>query len=306
MTPQRIGIVGASERLGQNLAEALVEQGFPAPCLTAFGEEAGAAVDLAGCNAECQPLETARQAVDILIFATDAQLSRTNAQALKEAGLTVIDGTGAWANENDVPLIAPDVNPEAVPRVPELIACPHAAVGQLAQILKPIGEAAELRRAKVDCAPVVAPSMEQLSGAVRAPFSAEHAVSVEDQMAGGVPRILNSAIRVNASFVPFPGAHVGISQTIHLEGDRPLGPDEVRGSLAHHSGLLLEEGNEDLAAALAAADDAQLRILRIGPDASLSGGLRLRAVGPPPIVWTPRALARLATMLRGGASASSS
>lgn len=149
-----IAVVGASGTVGQLIIELLEERSFPVGKLFVLAEE-----DLAGGRVEFQGKQlvvrdVARfdfQQAQIAFFAGSEALSRQYAPVAADAGCIVIDRTPAFRNDAQVPLVVPEVNPEAIAGYKQrnIIANPSCMSIQLAVALKPLYEKVGIKRINV-------------------------------------------------------------------------------------------------------------------------------------------------------------
>lgn len=147
-----VAVLGATGAVGQVLLQLLEERQFPVHRLRvlASSRSAGTTVTFAGREI---PVEEARPesfaGVDIAFFAAGNAASQAFAREAVQRGAVVIDKGSLFRQAPDVPLAVPEVNPEAIRRHRGLIASPNCSTIQLVQALKPLHQAAGLRRVVV-------------------------------------------------------------------------------------------------------------------------------------------------------------
>ena len=113
----RVGVLGATGAVGSTILEILAERGFPAREVVPFASErsAGRKVEFAGDEIECQVLAPETIAgLDLVLSSAGGSVSSEWAPKLVEAGAVVVDNTSFWRMHDDVPLVIPEVNPDAV------------------------------------------------------------------------------------------------------------------------------------------------------------------------------------------------
>ena len=148
----RLAVLGATGAVGETLLKVLEERDFPLDELRLLASErsAGQTRRFRGEDVEVQlATEDAFEGIDIAIFSAGATRSRTFAPAAIAAGAVVIDNSSAFRMEPDVPLVVPEVNPQAAFTHKGLIANPNCSTMQLVPVLKPLHDAAGLEHVTV-------------------------------------------------------------------------------------------------------------------------------------------------------------
>jgi aspartate-semialdehyde dehydrogenase len=145
-----IGIVGATGLVGGVVRRILAERGFPVGRLRLFAtaRSAGRRLAWAGGEVEVEDASTADpRGLDLAIFAAGGATSKELVPRWAEAGVTVIDNSSAWRMDPDVPLVVPEVNAEALDRIPKgIVANPNCTTMVAMPVLKPLHDEAGLRR----------------------------------------------------------------------------------------------------------------------------------------------------------------
>jgi aspartate-semialdehyde dehydrogenase len=161
--PRSIAVVGATGAVGEILLQVLAERRFPVSRLLplASGRSAGSTVRFRG---EALTVEEARPAafegIDFAFFAATGALSKDLAPEAARRGAVVIDKSNTWRMDDGVPLIVPEVNPDAAAKHRGIIACPNCTTIGLVMALEPLRRAAGLRS-------VVVTTLQAASGAGR-------------------------------------------------------------------------------------------------------------------------------------------
>ncbi len=150
----RVGIVGATGKVGTALRHLLTSRGFPAAELRLFASarSAGSAVSAAsgGALIVADATDAAFDDLDIVLFAGPGAASRELAPRAAHTGAVVIDVSPAWRADPRVPLVAGGVNARALDAIPRgIVAGPCAVVTAAAAALKPLHDAAGLTRVAV-------------------------------------------------------------------------------------------------------------------------------------------------------------
>ncbi len=159
----RVAIAGATGAVGEVLLEVLAERAFPIEelRLLASGRSAGGTLrwrDREWMIHEATP--EAFEGIDVVFFAATGALSRDLAPAAVERGALVIDKSSTWRMDPGVPLVIPEINPEALDAHRGIVACPNCTTIGVAMALAPIERAARLSR-------VVVTTLQAASGAGR-------------------------------------------------------------------------------------------------------------------------------------------
>ena len=137
----RVGVVGATGAVGSTLLEVLAEREFPASDVVAFASErsAGKRVPFAGGELECRPLSAESiGGLELVLSSAGGTVSAEWAPRFVEAGAVVVDNTSFWRMHPEVPLVIPEINPDAAAEHNGLIANPNCSTMQLLIALGPI------------------------------------------------------------------------------------------------------------------------------------------------------------------------
>jgi aspartate-semialdehyde dehydrogenase len=156
-----IAVVGATGAAGSTTLRILEERKFPVRELRAFASErsVGKTVTFKGEPVRVQRIEPAAfKGVDIAICAAGTAQSREYAPMIVQAGAVVVDKSNAFRMDPSVPLVVPEINGHAVKRHQGIVASPNCTTIVTVMPLKPLHDAARLRR-------VVATSYQSVSGA---------------------------------------------------------------------------------------------------------------------------------------------
>lgn len=267
----KVAILGATGAVGQTMLRILEERQFPVRELVplASRHSAGRRLYWRGRDWIVQaPSDAAFAGCDVALFSAGAERSREWAAVAAARGAVVIDNSSAWRTHPKVPLVVPEVNPDAAQYRPfGIIANPNCAVIQLAVVLEALRRAAGLRR-------VVASTYQSVSGAgqkgidalsaelrggsaLASPFVAPVAGNVvpqigmiddagwsdeEDKIRTETRRILGlPELPVAATCVRVP-VEVGHSIAATAETTRDLSPAEATAALQEMPGLELLAG----------------------------------------------------------------
>ncbi|MHB8508493.1 MAG: aspartate-semialdehyde dehydrogenase [Candidatus Dormibacteria bacterium] len=149
----RVGVVGATGMVGRTMLKVLVDRGFPVGELRPMSSarSAGRQIEFQGERITVvEATAAAFRGLDIVLFSAGSGPSRDLAPAAAAAGAVAIDNSSAWRLDPEVPLVVPEVNPEAARAHRGIIANPNCCAIPLTVALKPIHEMSPLRRVLVD------------------------------------------------------------------------------------------------------------------------------------------------------------
>ena len=268
----KIAVVGASGAVGQEFLKILEERNFPADELLLFGSErsAGRTYLFRGKPVVVKLLQHNDdfQGVDIALTSAGAGTSREFAETITRHGTLMIDNSSAFRMEADVPLVVPEVNPQDVLNAPRhIIANPNCTTIQMVVALQAIERVSHIRRVHVatyqSASGAGAQAMAELQqqhadlAAGKEPkvekFAYQLAYNViphidvftdndytkeEMKMYNETRKIMHSDIEVSATCVRVPvmRAH---SESIWIETERPVSPEEARAAFATAEGVVL-------------------------------------------------------------------
>ncbi len=306
-----VAIVGATGAVGEQMREVLKERLFPVGELRLLASErsAGQLLEFRGRQIRVDVLgENSFKDIDIALFSAGGSVSDKFAPLAVAAGSVVVDNTARFRMEPDVPLVIPEVNPKEIPRYKQrgIIANPNCSTIQLVVALKPIYDAAKIRRVVVSTYQSVSGAgrmaMEELSQQVAALFSGKeikkqkfpHQIAFnciphidtfvdggytkeEVKMIGETRKILGEpSLRITATAVRVP-VFCGHSESVNVETEKKLTAKDVRAILREAPGILLcdePEKNIYPMALDAVGKDATL-VGRIREDDSVTNGINL-------------------------------
>ncbi len=264
----RVAVVGATGAVGTVMLRKLRERSFPADEIVPFASERSAGRELEGFGT-IQPLSDATIAgFDIAIFSAGATTSRAWAQRFVDAGATVVDNSSAFRQQDGIPLVVAEVNPEALDTHQGIIANPNCSTMQLMVALKPIHDRAGIERLVVSTYQCVSgtgvKAVEELEAQTRAALAGEplpapavypHHIAFnvlggagnfpegddytdeERKMMFETRKILGDqeiGLSVTCARVPVTYSH---SESVNVQTREPLEVDEARALMAAMPGL---------------------------------------------------------------------
>ena len=304
----RVAVVGATGAVGREMLKTLAERNFPVKQVAALasGRSAGAQISFGDSQVlTVQNLETFDFAGwDIGLFSPGAAVSAVHAPRAAEAGCVVIDNTSHFRMDPDVPLVVPEVNPQALSRIRRgIIANPNCSTIQMVVALKPLHDRFTVRRVVVATYQSVSGAgkegMDELWAQSRATFvndpvkpeqfTKQIAFNViphidrfmddgstkeEWKMVVETKKILDPDIRVIATCVRVP-VFIGHAEAVHVEFDRPVGVAEARAALRAAPWITVLDEREDggYVTPLEAQGEDATFVSRIRQDPTVEHGL---------------------------------
>lgn len=158
-----VAVVGATGAVGEVLLDILAQRSFPIRELRPLASErsAGSTVRFAGRDVEVrEAVPEAFDGADFVFFAATGTLSKDLAPEAARRGAVAIDKSSTWRMEEGVPLVVPEINPQALAGHRGIVSCPNCTTIGFVMALEPLRRAAGLRR-------VVVTTMQAVSGAGR-------------------------------------------------------------------------------------------------------------------------------------------
>jgi len=274
----RVAVVGATGNVGREMMAILEEVDFPVDEMFAVASRRskGIEVSFGDKTLKCQDLELFDfSKVDIVLMSAGGDVSKAWSEKIGAQGPVVIDNSSAFRMHPDVPLIVPEVNPDAVEgfRKKNIIANPNCSTAQLVVVLKPLHDEARIKR-------VVVSTYQSVSGAGKAgmdelwdqtkaiyglgdatpkKFTKQIAFNViphidvflpdgstkeEWKMSAETQKILDPNIQLTATAVRVP-VFVGHSEAVNIEFHTPMDEDEAREILRESPGVVVLDKRED-------------------------------------------------------------
>jgi aspartate-semialdehyde dehydrogenase len=155
-----VAVVGATGAVGNEMIATLEDRGFPVERLRLFASERseGKTLTFRGAEVAVETLkEDSFKGIDIALFSAGAERSKTWAPVAAASGCVVVDNSSQWRMDPEVPLVVPEVNAHDLKWHRGIIANPNCSTIQMVVVLKPIDDAAKIKR-------VVVTTMQSVSG----------------------------------------------------------------------------------------------------------------------------------------------
>jgi len=306
----KVAIAGATGNVGREMLNILEERGFPADEVVplASRRSIGQEVSYGDRTLKVRALDSYDFSdTDICLMSAGGNVSKEWSPKIGKQGCIVIDNSSAWRYDADVPLIVPEVNPDAITQFTKrnIIANPNCSTAQMLVALKPLHDAATIRRIVVSTYQSVSGAgkegMDELFTQTRAVFVADPVeakkftkriafnviphidVFMEDgttkeewKMVAETKKMLDPKIKVTATCVRVP-VFIGHSEAVNLEFEKPITADEARDILDVAPGCVVVDRRENggyITPIESAGEDATY-ISRIREDSTIENGLNL-------------------------------
>ena len=305
----RVAVVGATGNVGREMLNILEELNFPVDEMHAIAsrKSKGVEVSWGDKTLKCQDLEQFDfSTVDLVLMSAGGTVSKAWSEKIGAAGPIVIDNSSAFRMDPDVPLVVPEVNPDAVKQAKKnIIANPNCSTAQLVVALKPLHDAAKITRCVVSTYQSVSGAgkegMDELWNQTKAiyglgdarpkKFPKQIAFNVipyigtfrddgytdeEAKMWDETHKMLDPDIKLTVTCVRVP-VFVGHSESVTVEFERPLAADEARAILREAPGVLVIDKQEadGYITPVDAAGEHAVYVSRIRKDPTVENGLNL-------------------------------
>ena len=310
----RVVVAGATGNVGREMLNILAERQFPVDeiAVLASRKSLGTEVSFGDTTLKTKDLETFDfTGWDIALFAVGSGPTKEHAPRAAKAGCVVIDNSSLYRYDPEIPLVVPEVNPEAVEDYTKknIIANPNCSTAQMVVALKPLHDRARIKR-------VVVSTYQSVSGAgkdgidelwdqtksIYNPVDDKPAVKFTKQIAFNViphidvfmddgstkeewkmvaetKKIIDTKIKVTATCVRVP-VFVGHSEAVNIEFEDFLDEDEARDILREAPGIMVVDKREDggYTTPVECVGDYATFISRIRQDSTIENGLNLWCV----------------------------
>jgi len=306
----KVAVVGATGNVGREMLTVLSERVFPASEVVALASTRSTGTDVSFGDGvlKVKALDYYDfKGTDIVLMSAGSAVCKQWAPKIAAQGAIVIDNSSAWRMDRDVPLIVPEVNADVLNDGIKkgIVANPNCSTIQLVVALKPLHDAAKIKRVVVATYQSVSgagkDAMDELFRKTRAVFVAD-AVEVEQftkQIAYNViphiddfldsgltkeewkmmvetQKILDPDIQLTATCVRVP-VFIGHSEAVTIEFERPITAERARSLLRAAPGVLVIDKREDggYATPVECAGEDATFVSRIRKDPTVEHGLSL-------------------------------
>ena len=311
----RVAVVGATGNVGREMMQILAEREFPCDEVAAVASPRSTGTEVefgdTGRMLKCRNIEHFDfTGYDIALFSAGGGPAKDYAPKAAAQGCVVIDNSSYWRMDPDVPLIVPEVNPDAIDgyKAKNIIANPNCSTAQLVVALKPLHDAATIRR-------VVVSTYQSVSGAGKAGmdelFEQSRAIFVGDpveakkftkqiafnliphidvflddgytkeewKMTVETKKILDPKIRLTATCVRVP-VFVGHSEAVSIEFENELSSAQAQDILREAPGIMLIDKRENggYVTPIECVGDGATYVSRVREDPTVENGLTLWCV----------------------------
>ncbi|MEO3428111.1 aspartate-semialdehyde dehydrogenase [Pelagibius sp. CAU 1746] len=310
----KVAVVGATGAVGREMMKTLAERDFPIDDIVALASERSVGSEVSfgeDDTVKVQNLATYDfKGTDLVFSSPGAKISAEYSPKAGKAGAVVIDNTSQFRMDPDVPLVVPEVNPQALAGYAKknIIANPNCSTIQMMVALKPLHDLAKIKR-------VVVATYQSVSGAgkegmdelfnqtrgiyVNEPvkpeqFTKQIAFNViphidvfmddgstkeEWKMVVETKKILDPAIKVHATCVRVP-VFVGHAEAINIEFENPIDEDAARAALKAQPGCIVidHRADEGYVTPQESAGEDSIYVSRIRSDPTVEHGLSIWVV----------------------------
>jgi aspartate-semialdehyde dehydrogenase len=307
-----VAVVGATGAVGNEMISTLEQRDFPVSKIRLFASEnsVGKKLEFRGKEFPVESInENSFKGIDIALFSAGGERSKIWAPVAAASGCVVIDNSSQWRMDPTVPLVVPEVNPKDLEWHKGIIANPNCSTIQMVVALKPVHDAARIKR-------VVVTTFQAVSGTGKKAIdelmqqttcllnfkSAEckvypHQIAFnvlphidkfepngytkeEMKMVNETKKIMgDDSIQVTATTVRVP-VFRGHSESVNIETEKKISAAEVREVLAAAPGIIIFDAPEKNVYPLAIHCDGKdaVYVGRIREDESIANGINMWVV----------------------------
>ncbi|MBL0937001.1 MAG: aspartate-semialdehyde dehydrogenase [Rhizobiaceae bacterium] len=309
----KIAVAGATGNVGREMLNILEERGFPADEIVALASRRSQGTEVSYGDRTLKVRDLAQydfSDTDICLMSAGGNVSKEWSPKIGRQGCVVIDNSSAFRYDQDVPLIVPEVNPDAIDAFAKknIIANPNCSTAQLVVAMKPLHDKATIKRIVVSTYQSVSGAgkegMDELFTQTRAVFVADPVeakkftkriafnviphidVFMDDgstkeewKVMAETKKMLDPKIKVTCTAVRVP-VFIGHSEAVNIEFENPITADEAREILRDAPGCLVIDKREDggYVTPLDSAGEDATYISRIREDQTIENGLNMWVV----------------------------
>lgn len=311
----RVVVVGATGNVGREMLNILAEREFPCDEIAALASSRSQGTEIefgeTGRMLKVQNVDNFDfTGWDIALFAAGSGPTQVHAPRAAAAGCVVIDNSSLYRMDPDVPLIVPEVNPDAIDgyTAKNIIANPNCSTAQMVVALKPLHDAAKIKRVVVSTYQSVSGAgkegMDELFEQSRAifvgdpvepkKFTKQIAFNViphidvflddgstkeEWKMVAETKKILDPKVKVTATCVRVP-VFIGHSEALNIEFENEISAEEAQNILREAPGVMLIDKRENggYVTPVECVGDFATFVSRVREDSTIDNGLNIWCV----------------------------
>lgn len=275
----KVAVVGATGNVGRELLSILDQRDFPVSEVVALASERSKGKEVSFGERGTLTVQSLEEydfkGTDIALFSPGASVSKIYAPKAAEAGCVVIDNTSYFRMEKDIPLVVPEVNPEAIADYKKryIIANPNCSTIQMVVALKPLHELAKIKRVVVSTYQSVSgggkDAMDELYEQTKGiyvydkkepqkftkqiafntiphidVFMEDGSTKEEWKMVEETKKILDPNVAVNATCVRVP-VFIGHAESVNIEFENPISEKEAFEALSNAEGITVVDKREN-------------------------------------------------------------
>lgn len=311
----KVAVIGATGNVGREMLQTLVERDFPVDEVVALASERSVGKEVSYGDDKILKVQDLAKfdftGCDIALSSPGAKVSAVHSPRAAAAGCVVVDNTSHFRMDPDVPLVVPEVNPEAIAGYTKkgIIANPNCSTIQMLVALKPLHTLAKIKRVVVSTYQSVSgagkDAMDELFEQTRAiyvndprepqkfpkpiafnlipqidVFMDDGSTKEEWKMVVETKKILDPKIKVNATCVRVP-VFVGHSESINVEFENPISVDEAWEALRAAPGVVVVDTREPggYATPIECVGEDAVFVSRLREDPTVENGLSFWCVG---------------------------
>ena len=310
----KIAVVGATGNVGREILETLSQRQFPVREVVALASRNSVGKEVSFGDTQILTVQALDDYdfsdTDIALFSPGSAVSKIHAPRAAKQGCVVIDNTSHFRMEADVPLVVPEVNPQALKdfRKTNIIANPNCSTIQMVVALAPLHAINPIKRVVVSTYQSVSgagkDAMDELYNQTKGLFMHDHlepkkftkriAFNViphidsfmengmtkeEFKMVEETKKILDASIKVSATCVRVP-VFVGHSESVNIEFTNPITIEQVYDALEDAEGLNVVDRRENggYSTPLEVIGEDNVHVSRVRKDDTISNGINMWVV----------------------------
>lgn len=309
----KVAVMGATGNVGREVLNILDERNFPADDVVALASARSAGKEISYGDKDLKVQDLAKfdfTGTDIVLSSPGGKVSAEYSPKAAKAGAIVIDNTSHWRMDPDVPLIVPEVNPQAINEIRKgIIANPNCSTIQMVVALKPLHDAAKIKRVVVSTYQSVSGSgkeaMDELFNQTKGiyanqtptpsvypkqiAFNAIPQIDVfmddgmtkeEWKMVVETKKILDPSVKVCASCVRIP-AFIGHAEMVNVEFENEMTATHAKELFRGFEGITLvdlEQEELEYVTPIEIQGEDDVYISRVREDISVENGINFWCV----------------------------